>query len=112
MKLICHYLDNFHFKLKFRPNNDASIQGFFLCSQLTQEGEIYDESEKIMQSLLDSVIPELYKHISGQKKSEAVRVSVALAIVKILKLMPTDVMQFRLPSLITSTSLIKISCNL
>lgn len=55
-----------------------------------------------MQSLLDTVIPELYKHISGQKKAEAVRVSVALAIVKILKLLPADVMQFRLPSLITS----------
>lgn len=57
--------------------------------------------QRMQHELLNSVLPELYKYLKDEHTREVMRVPVALAIVKLLKLMPLQIFNLQIPKLMT-----------
>ncbi len=57
--------------------------------------------QRMQHELLNTVLPELYKYLKDEHTREVMRVPVALAIVKLLKLMPLQIFNLQIPKLMT-----------
>jgi U3 small nucleolar RNA-associated protein 20 len=51
--------------------------------------------------MLNQIVPQLYRHLSDPKTNEPLRISVALTIVKILKVLPPEILEGELPTLLS-----------
>ncbi len=69
-------------------------------SAQTQASDL-TRKQRMQHELLNSVLPELYKYLKDEHTREVMRVPVALAIVKLLKLMPLQIFNLQIPKLMT-----------
>ena len=117
LRAVCAILDNFHFDIAMVVVEEAVVveeeveedddsdeddgivvqEELLLLEKQRQQQKAKDEAEEkkeILRMLSQRVVPELRAHVVAGEK---VRASVALALVKVLKLLPDQLMRLELP---------------
>ncbi|MCO5560984.1 hypothetical protein L7F22_014604 [Adiantum nelumboides] len=101
IKLLCSVLDKFHFNTA-SISQGALFKDTFLeeagCKSPVPSSDGLSIPEKILRRLKLQILPEFVKLMVS--KENIINVSVALAVVKVLQLMPRDVMELELPRVI------------
>nr|GMD50529.1 small subunit processome component 20 homolog [Ipomoea batatas] len=105
MRLICTILDQFHFSeanfvheiegsMEHMSDPDTSKKISAVSSTFTSKGDL----SKIQICLKKDVLPKVQKFLMSD--SENVNVTISLVALKVLKLLPGDIMELQLPSII------------
>ncbi|KAI5069079.1 hypothetical protein GOP47_0015380 [Adiantum capillus-veneris] len=101
IKLLCSVLDKFHFT-KASITNGGSIEHTCLeeagSKSLMISSDGTEIPEEILQQLKLHILPEFARLMVS--KENIINVSVSLAVVKVLQLMPSDVMELELPRIV------------
>ncbi|MCO5578548.1 hypothetical protein L7F22_032391 [Adiantum nelumboides] len=101
IKLLCSVLDKFHFNTA-SISQGASVKDTFLeeagCKSPVPSSDGLPIPEKVLRRLKLQILPEFVKLMVS--KENIINVSVALAVVEVLQLMPHDVMELELPRVI------------
>ncbi|PIA45006.1 hypothetical protein AQUCO_01700514v1 [Aquilegia coerulea] len=105
LRLICHVLDQFHFTETFINQEPEGIvsemvkPGVIGLSSLTTLGSNSSgSSSEIQARLQNTVLPKIQKLLNTD--SDRVNVTINLAALKLLKLLPSDTMESQLPNII------------
>lgn len=107
LRLICSVLDKFHFAETYcnqdpKDNVQDVLNGGImdgnLCTVLAYSCFTSGINPEIQASLQKSILPKIQKFLDTD--SERVNVTVSLAALKLLKLLPLDMMESQLPSII------------
>ena len=100
LRLICSVLDEFHFSVASDLRDNASASGTILSgsSVASQNGDDSAMVTEVQASLQKAVLPKIQKILDSD--SDKINVNISLAALKVLKLLPGDIMDSQLSSIV------------
>jgi len=95
VKIICEILENFHFHTETCP--DAEVPENDIA--LVISGKSFSLQKDIYETIRRKIIPNLESRVMDKSKQNPLRVPVVFAIIRLLKLLPSDDLHILLPKL-------------